>query len=240
MKLCTVEGCKNRHLAKGLCASHYNTQRMARLREEQRAKVRTCQHCGDEFSGRSPAAIFCSFECKEAAHGKRRVYASRSHPQPSENACQECGGSLGGRRPTAKYCSRQCWARAKARADRKAINQNRVCVVCKAPMPEDASLSRKYCSGGCLLAQQRARIYGITAQEYEALLKAQGGVCAICGSDQWGPKGPHIDHCHTNGGVRALLCAPCNVGLGNFRDNPAFLRAAATFLESRSGDRFRA
>ena len=58
--------------------------------------------------------------------------------------------------------------------------------------------------------------YGITPQEYDEILARQGGGCAICqrrvGSGRW-PR-LHVDHDHTTGRVRGLLCAICNTQLG--------------------------
>jgi hypothetical protein len=71
------------------------------------------------------------------------------------------------------------------------------------------------------------RRYGITAADADAMLAAQGGVCAIC---QTAPAA-HVDHDHETGAVRALLCFNCNGGLGQFRDDPAVLRAAADYVE---------
>ncbi len=73
--------------------------------------------------------------------------------------------------------------------------------------------------------------YGLTEAKYAAMLDAQGGVCALCKS---APKAKrlHIDHCHAGRGVRGLLCGNCNLGIGNFKDSPTLLRAAATYLES--------
>mgnify|MGYP001576209901 CR=1 FL=1 len=42
----------------------------------------------------------------------------------------------------------------------------------------------------------------------------------------------HIDHNHTTGAVRGLLCTQCNVGVGMLKDSPAVLRAAANYLET--------
>lgn len=75
-------------------------------------------------------------------------------------------------------------------------------------------------------------IYGLTVAEFEALFAAQGGVCAICNSP---PSAHHrlaVDHCHTRGGLRGLLCASCNNGLGRFKDDPEILRAAAAYIEA--------
>jgi hypothetical protein len=69
--------------------------------------------------------------------------------------------------------------------------------------------------------------YGISAEEAELMLESQGGLCAICGA---APAG-HVDHDHETGAVRALLCFNCNGGLGQFRDDPAVLGAAAEYVE---------
>jgi hypothetical protein len=79
--------------------------------------------------------------------------------------------------------------------------------------------------------ESRCRRFGITPGAYLLLLLRQGKVCAICESDDWGHKGPMIDHCHSSGRVRGVLCHSCNVGIGHLRDNPATLRSAAAYLE---------
>jgi hypothetical protein len=70
------------------------------------------------------------------------------------------------------------------------------------------------------------RRYGITAAEADLMLEQQGGLCAICGA----ATAVHVDHDHATGQVRALLCFNCNGGLGQFKDDPAVLRAAAEYV----------
>lgn len=59
------------------------------------------------------------------------------------------------------------------------------------------------------------RKYKLTLDEYEAMLQAQGGVCAICKGEQQGERTRHlfVDHDHTTGKVRGLLCRKCNTML---------------------------
>jgi len=71
--------------------------------------------------------------------------------------------------------------------------------------------------------------YGITSADYERMLAEQSGLCKIC-EDVMSPL-PHIDHDHTTGKVRGLLCARCNRGIGQFRDAPKLLLAAVAYLE---------
>jgi hypothetical protein len=74
--------------------------------------------------------------------------------------------------------------------------------------------------------------YGLSQEQYDAMLVTQGGQCALCRADAPGGKGSwHVDHCHTTGRVRGLLCHHCNLGLGNFRDNPVVLAAAIEYLK---------
>lgn len=75
------------------------------------------------------------------------------------------------------------------------------------------------------------RTFGISADEFDALLASQGGVCAICRQlPERGVAGLHLDHDHETGEVRGIVCQPCNHGLGLFRDDPATLERAAAYL----------
>jgi hypothetical protein len=79
------------------------------------------------------------------------------------------------------------------------------------------------------------RRYGITSADVDAMIAAQGGVCALCGER----KPEHVDHDHVTGRVRGVLCFCCNQGLGNFRDRPDILRTAITYLETTTWQRSR-
>ena len=72
--------------------------------------------------------------------------------------------------------------------------------------------------------------FGITIEEYDELLTKQNNACAICNSKESKGKGWHVDHDHTTGKVRGILCLSCNTGLGMFKDNVAFLNAAMLYL----------
>jgi len=76
--------------------------------------------------------------------------------------------------------------------------------------------------------------HGITVDEYEAILENQSGGCAICGSrsaNNGSRTNLFVDHCHETSAVRGLLCNPCNLGLGNFMDNPELLIKAANYVD---------
>lgn len=71
--------------------------------------------------------------------------------------------------------------------------------------------------------------YGITLEQYAEMLKRQNGQCKIC---QQKIEKPCVDHCHSTGLVRGILCNGCNVGLGAFKDKPDLLRKAADYLQA--------
>ncbi len=73
------------------------------------------------------------------------------------------------------------------------------------------------------------RKYGLTEEQYQQMLDAQGGVCAICGGVDKG-KSLAVDHDHNTGENRGLLCFQCNVVIGNSRENVETLQSAIDYL----------
>jgi len=74
----------------------------------------------------------------------------------------------------------------------------------------------------------RLKAYGLTPEQFVAMVTAQKGVCLICHEV---PEQLVVDHDHVTGKVRGLLCHECNMALGKMKDHPARLRAAAEYLE---------
>jgi len=78
--------------------------------------------------------------------------------------------------------------------------------------------------------------YGITLAGYDALLKKQKGVCAICklpyrGTNVAGkPRRLDVDHCHKTGQIRGLLCNGCNQGIAFFFDKEDLLPKARAYI----------
>ena len=79
------------------------------------------------------------------------------------------------------------------------------------------------------------RRFGVTIEEYEALVAEVGGHCEICGAAQ-SANGCRLalDHNHITMKIRGVLCKACNIGIGVFFDNVDLLRKAATYLERTS------
>jgi hypothetical protein len=80
-------------------------------------------------------------------------------------------------------------------------------------------------------ARKIKKKYGITIQEYDAMLEKQGGGCALCGKKKMRYR-LAIDHCHSTGKVRGILCFRCNWALGILGDTPAGVSKALSYIQS--------
>ena len=76
------------------------------------------------------------------------------------------------------------------------------------------------------------RVYGITKEQYQNMLQQQNFCCAICSSsvETQRDKTLSVDHCHTTGKIRGLLCHFCNTGIGLFKDDQQNLMKAYNYL----------
>lgn len=77
------------------------------------------------------------------------------------------------------------------------------------------------------------RTYGISVEQFEEMLKAQGNKCLICKRTSSGGNGWHVDHSHKLKRVRGILCCYCNPMLGFAQDNPHILLAAVDYLQRK-------
>lgn len=180
-------------------------------------RAKTCAHpdCHNVF-GVITVKRFCSRECSyeiQKQNGARRKIriASCLHPQ-----CANLFRRLAGQR----YCSMEC------RID------DRECSTCGSAIPVDTpGTKNRYCR-----LCERVKKYGITAQDYNALLAQQDHCCAICRAPHFhgvrdGMESPLVvDHCHDTGAVRALLCPKCNMAIGLLGDDPITAQVAADYL----------
>src|SRR5690242_16430778 len=72
------------------------------------------------------------------------------------------------------------------------------------------------------------RRYDLSLADYKQMIKDQDSRCAICGKTS--NKTLHVDHNHTTGKVRKLLCSSCNLMIGHAKENPYILQAAMNYL----------
>ena len=93
-------------------------------------------------------------------------------------------------------------------------------------------------------SKEKRRIYniskkfGISEEEYQDLMNNQKGCCKICKDSLVfcdSIRGPAVDHNHSTGEVRALLCANCNTALGLFLENKEILQSALDYLKEFNG-----
>lgn len=79
--------------------------------------------------------------------------------------------------------------------------------------------------------------YGLTEEDYEAMLEVQEYTCWICHKDEerkredGTPLSLSVDHCHVSGRVRGLLCTKCNTALGLFREDVEAMQRAIDYLK---------
>ena len=78
--------------------------------------------------------------------------------------------------------------------------------------------------------------YGITVEQYDALVHLQSGCCAICFRDcRDDHSGLVVDHNHDTGAVRALLCSGCNTGIGCLKESTEIMISAMKYLRTHAG-----
>jgi hypothetical protein len=87
----------------------------------------------------------------------------------------------------------------------------------------------------------RLRRYGLTDKRFNEMLKEQHGLCAICGRPgkrkaKWCKTGLFVDHIHSSGKIRGLLCHQCNTGIGSFRDDINVVKRCVEYLLRYSKD----
>ena len=85
----------------------------------------------------------------------------------------------------------------------------------------------KPCRKDMARATHLRRMYGLDELGLSELIAAQCGVCAICELRA----AVHVDHDHSSGKVRGVLCFRCNVAIGHLDDDPALMRSAIRYLE---------
>jgi hypothetical protein len=191
---------------------------------------KTCPQCSrtlspEEFYRNARRADGLSFYCKrcsaersEASRRKRGIQPRRqsSVPVPEGSKwCPDCDKV----KPLAEF----------ARTRSRKSGYHSYCLPCHTARGVETK-DRLY--GGNREYHLRRR-YGIGQAEFTEMLEGQGGKCAICRA----PDPQHVDHDHRTGWVRGILCFNCNGGLGQFRDNPAFLAGAITYLKGTTWQR---
>lgn len=166
------------------------------------------------------------------------------YPRRPDKPCEWCSAPFHGPSRKQRFCSNQCFADARF-MDCKTRFEKR-CSRCEETKPLDAFAraskrtdGRQSVCKACGLELRRTtqrgselkRKWNMTVAEFDAMLADQGNACAICERPHDStPYLWHVDHDHASGRIRAILCSPCNTGLGHFKDDPNRLILAAMYL----------
>lgn len=153
--------------------------------------------------------------------------------------CESCKQEFNPKKKTQVYCCYECYRVGynKQRRERYATDDvyrsNHLKQCRKSYEKNSANWNRdKYNT----FAYRIKHKYNLTVEEYEAMLKNQGGLCAICKTKN---KKMVIDHDHSccpqqkscGKCIRGIICDQCNNGLGRFNDNIGIMRYAIEYLE---------
>ena len=167
--------------------------------------MKKCESCLSEFSPFFSWQKYCSKKCRLRESSKAQYLRTKVNKR-----CYRCNGPRDGSQVNCSACR-------VIQAEQKKSPQGR------------ASLAawRKTPQGKAYIRWNRIKMkYGLSRDEYLALAESQFYKCAICQES----RPLVVDHDHTSGLVRGLLCKPCNVGLGFFKDSIYLMGQAQRYL----------
>lgn len=205
---------------------------------------KNCRHCGCEFVPKRATSLTCSKKCnRDFFHAKERA---ERIAQKSARDCATCGAKFKPFRDSSRTCSDACYRTLVLREARDERASRRLppanCAYCGDVYTPRFKTQKRCGSAKCAHAHRvatdearrshLARKFGITPDEYDQMLEAQGGVCAICASTCATGRRLAVDHDHRTGAVRGLLCFRCNVALGKFDDDLDLFASATNYLRS--------
>lgn len=230
MDSCAGPACDRPAVKKGYCNAHYSQFRLHgytwRFGEKPHRQPKACTF--PDCTGSHVALGLC------AAHRRQKKLGVELRPVRSPKPVAEEGYA---------WCStcKQFCAVEDFGWDQARNQPNRRCADCH------AAWMRGYnARPGQRLARRASRLrskYRIEPGEYQRRYAEQDGLCAICQcsipylltDESQDNRATHaVDHDHTTGAVRGLLCGGCNTAIGHMRDNPDRLEAAARYLRECS------
>lgn len=225
---------------KGYCKSCFKKQRQeaAGRRTEGAQALRCCRLChvskpvsdfpNKGYGLRGTACVACSNARQREFWEENRAYLLQNrHDTVKEKRCRDCGKVLPAEEfyYNGRYRSSVCRAcTLKKRKDGWIKNK------------EKRNKTRR---GGYTPLKNKDYVlrskYGMSLDEYNNRLVNQNSKCAICGSeDPKGKGGFVVDHCHSTGAVRGLLCSPCNLAVGLTYESVSTLEAMIRYLQKHS------
>ena len=182
-----------------------------------------CRPCANEYRRVRRSEILATdpdrLRKREAATRERlrAEWASGARVLPETAVCRDCGAT----KPVAEFHP--------ATGTHRGISPR--CIPCNSRKSTEWSRKNPKTTSEYSRKRRFKIHFGITVEEYDEMLAAQGGVCAIC-SRSPGARRLAVDHCHTTGVVRGLLCDLCNWTLGLMDDDPKRLQRVITYVSS--------
>jgi hypothetical protein len=155
---------------------------------------------------------------------------------PGYKTCRECGhqkpGDVFVQRPAGKPWCKDCYNAyyRRARAAQSPEQRARRLQATRDWFQKNPGYRG---SAGKEWAAHIWRQYRLTLVAYEALVEQHNNRCAICGVEGTSEERLCVDHCHTTGTVRGMLCRKHNMAIGKFDDDPEMLERAAAYLRQR-------
>jgi hypothetical protein len=184
----------------------------------------SCHRCNSLFTPVVGTTKYCSVECARLV----TLEASRQATLLKRTTvkCASCPVEFFQRSTRNVYCSDLCKALGHKKTKKRFLATEKGKLGVK---PQ----SREYKQKHYLKTK-----YGLSMEQYAEMMERQGNTCFICDSPQTGERNMCVDHCHSTGKVRALLCTTHNTLLGNCGDDVVMLCKAIAYLVLHHPDRF--
>lgn len=182
-------------------------------------KTKVCRVCG----GHAPRKGICK-PC-DAKWRRDARHARGLKPHKVAKACPKCGGWDKKKNKNGAILGCAPCLREKARqrmAEIRAIDPEPNRLAAREYRKKNPEYHR---------AAGLKKNFGITVEQYDKMAAAQDNACAICRGHNPSGKRLGVDHDHSTGKIRELLCSRCNTALGQLRDQPGLCRLAAEYLE---------
>lgn len=203
----------------------------------------TCRICNQQFKGHT-VNMLCSDECRIQARREatKRHLNKKPGIEKEIGKCRQCLKDFLLKKSGTIYCSDLCRQRSKQIQISSRIHRFRKCKKCGVqveskpgyPVCADCKIDKRDPVKERRKEELRKyRKYGITEDQYYAMIDAQNGCCGICGRSEPTFKGWQIDHCHKSNKVRGILCHHCNTGIGQFEDKIDHLFNAIQYLKKQ-------
>ena len=202
--------------------------------------LKFCVVCDKKYTpvlGKDKVQKYCSASCRKKFHQRGMVIQLNPHMTPEYLATVK--GELSHICTKCKAEKKRSEFYLKEKCNKRTGLQQRISW-CKECMKE-SSTAYHVDNKEKQEVWRLKRTYGITRDDYARMLKEQGGTCRICNkSGQFFRNGKPlplcIDHNHTTGKVRGLLCLNCNSGMGKLGDSIDILKKVIKYLEETDGN----